>query len=334
LVLPAAAAADFDVRAFSVTPSGLQAGSHPDVTISAAFTPYDAANPPEHVRDLRISLPPGLAGDPTSAERCTKAAFTADGCPAASRVGSTSVRTVIPLLVIGLPVDATGDVYNLVPGAGEPARLGVVVRPPLGASKVFIESPVAIRQADGGLDSIITGMPSTVGLPVGESEMWIEAMSLTLEAPFASLPTSCKPAQASIAAVSGAGTASSRQADPFTPTGRDKVPFTPRLEATATLTVEKRRLRLHVAALRGRPLQRVRLALPRGVRLRRTAVARADGTTLRRVRGRVVVVRPAAARHVTIAGMLNHRLRKRRAFVVETLDSTGRVVRQRLKRRG
>ena len=78
----------------------------------------------------------------------------------------------------------------------------------------------------------------------------------------------------------------------------------------------------------------MRLTLPRGTRLKRTSVARADGKRLRRVRGRTVTVRPGAARRFAITGTLNHRLRKRRAFVVETLDSTGRVVRQRLKARG
>ena len=210
--------------AFSVTPTSLQAGSHPDVTIHAEFSGG------EHVRDLTISLPAGLVGDPTSKPRCAQAAFQADTCPANTRVGTTSVRTVIPPLQI-LPIAASGDVYNVVPGAGEPARLGVVVRPP-GASKVFIASPVRIRPSDGGLDSVITNMPSTVsvaGIPV---EMFIEAMDLTLNTPFVSLPTSCKPAQARIAAVSAAGTAVSRQAAPFTPTGCDKVPFAPRLEAT------------------------------------------------------------------------------------------------------
>lgn len=503
LLLPALAQADFDVPAFSVTPKSLQAGSHPDVTIHAEFSGS------EHVRDLTISLPPGLVGDPSSKPKCAQAAFQADTCPAASRVGTTSVRTVIPPLNI-LPITASGDVYNVVPGAGEPARLGVVVRPP-GASKVFIASPVRIRPSDGGLDSVITNMPSTVtvaGLPV---EMLIQAMDLTLAAPFASLPTACKPAQAHIAAVSAAGTAVSRAAAPFTPTGCDKVPFAPQLEAAVdstrmpglrtvitvprghastatamvtlprsvainvaalndvcttdeqaagpcpararvgsavartpllaqpltgpvalasipgqplpglrmelsgaaaltltgavdispirasfagipdvplerfeltfdadrtlvsradlcrgpeprvlaeltghngatarldeplavagcelpavTLTVKGKRLALRVAALRGRPLQRVRLALPRGIRLKRTSIARADGRRLRRVRGRTVIVNPGAARHFAITGTLSHRLRKRRVFVVETLDSTGRTVRRALKRR-
>jgi hypothetical protein len=99
----------------------------------------------------------------------------------------------------------------------------------------------------------------------------------------------------------------------------------------ATLTVKRKRLKLKVAALRGRPLARVQLRLPRHVRLTRGSVARADGKRLRRVRGRTVTVRPGAARHFKIAGKLNRRLRG--AVVLETLDSTGRVVRQALKRR-
>jgi hypothetical protein len=100
-----------------------------------------------------------------------------------------------------------------------------------------------------------------------------------------------------------------------------------------TLTVERRKLKLRVDALRGRPLQRVKLTLPRGLQLTRGSVARANGHRLRRVRGRKIAVRPETARHFAIRGTLSHRLRKRRAFTVETLDSTGRVVRRALKRR-
>jgi hypothetical protein len=63
----------------------------------------------------------------------------------------------------------------------------------------------------------------------------------------------------------------------------------------------------------------VRLSVPRGVRLKGR---------------RTVVVRRKAASRVVIAGRLNHRVRKRRTFVLEALDATGRVVRQRLKARG
>jgi hypothetical protein len=239
LAVPASAQAAFEVRSFTVAPSGLAAGSHPDVKIAIGFAPYSSQSPPERVRDLTISLPPGLVGNPNATARCSQATFQADNCADSTKVGTTSVRTTIPAL-LGMSITAAGDVYNLRPGAREPARLGVVVRPPLGADKVFIVSPVALRSADGGLDSIITGLPSKVGIPLlGQQDMWIESMSLTLlgrppaaTAPFMTLPTSCRAATARISARSANGTPATRAAAPFTPTACGRLPFKPRLEAT------------------------------------------------------------------------------------------------------
>ena len=239
LVVPAAAQAAFEVRSFTVTPSGLAAGSHPSVNIAIGFAPYNSGSPPERVRDLTISLPPGLVGNPNATARCSLATFQADDCADSTKVGTTSVRTTIPAL-LGMSTTADGDVYNLRPGAREPARLGVVVRPPLGADKVFIVSPVALRPSDGGLDSIITGLPSKIGVPLlGQQDVWIESMSLTLlgrptgaRTSFMTLPTSCRPATARIAARSANGTPASRAAPPFTPTACNRLAFRPRLEAT------------------------------------------------------------------------------------------------------
>jgi hypothetical protein len=135
LALPASAQAAFEVRSFSFTPSSLKAGSHADVQIAIGFAPYNGSNPPEHVRDLTLSLPPGVVGNPRATARCSQADFAADECRTDSQVGTTAVKTTIPAL-LGTSVTADGDVYNVVPSAGEPARLGVVVRPPLGAEKV------------------------------------------------------------------------------------------------------------------------------------------------------------------------------------------------------
>jgi hypothetical protein len=238
--VPASASAAFEVRSFTVAPTGLQAGSHPDVAIGLGFAPWSAGNAPEHVRDLTLSLPPGLVGNPNATARCAQAKFEADACADNTRIGSTSVKTTIPALgLVGLSVAAEGDVYNLSPGT-DPARLGVVVRPPLGADKVFLVARVALRPSDGGLNSIIAGIPSKVGLPaLGQQEMWIESMTLTLlgrppgaSQPFMTMPTSCKPATATAAATSAANTTVTRSAPPFTPTACAKLPFKPSLQAT------------------------------------------------------------------------------------------------------
>jgi hypothetical protein len=234
LAVPASAQAAFELRSFTVAPSGLQAGSHPDVNVALDFAPWSAASPPEHVRDLTISLPPGLVGNPNATPRCTQADFEADECAANTRVGTTSVRTTIAVAVVPITVTANGDVYNLRPGAGEPARLGVVVRPPVG-DKVFLVSRVALRPSDGGLDSILTGMPSTIG-PL---EMWIERMNLTLlgrppgaSKPFMTMPTSCRAATARVMARSANSTVVNRTAAPFTPTACGRLPFKPQMQAT------------------------------------------------------------------------------------------------------
>src|SRR5919197_1321286 len=229
LALPASAQASFAVSSFTVTPSGTAAGSHPDVSISLGFSGD------EHVRDLTVSLPPGLIGNPNATARCTTAKFQADDCAGNTRVGTTAVQSTL----LGLPVTADGDVYNLQPGAGEPARLGVIVRPPLGADKVFLISRVALRKADGGLDSIITGIPSTVRILGLDQEMTIQSMTLTLlgrpagaAQPFMTLPTGCGPATARAAAKSAEGTSVTRAAPPFTPTACAKLRFAPRFAAT------------------------------------------------------------------------------------------------------
>jgi hypothetical protein len=229
LALPASAHASFDVSSFTVVPSGTAAGSHPDVSISLGFSGD------EHVRDLTVSLPPGLIGNPNATARCATASFQADGCAANTRVGSTAVQSTL----LGLPVTADGDVYNLRPGTGEPARLGVVVRPPLGADKVFLITRVALRTADGGLDSIITGIPSTVRILGIAQEMTIRSMNLTLlgrpagaAQPFMTLPTGCSPATARAVAKSADGTSVTRAAPAFTPTGCANLRFRPRFAAT------------------------------------------------------------------------------------------------------
>src|SRR6185295_16155467 len=60
LAAPSSAQAAFGVSSFTVTPTTLQAGSHPDVSIALGFSGA------EHVRDLTVSLPPGLVGNPNA----------------------------------------------------------------------------------------------------------------------------------------------------------------------------------------------------------------------------------------------------------------------------
>ena len=204
LAVPASAQAAFEVRSFSVTPTALQAGSHPTSASRSASRRTDVGQPAAST-SATSDQPAARAGRQPERD----AALQPGAVPGrrlrrrTTRVGTTSVKTTIPALITGITVDATGDVYNLAPGAGEPARLGVVVRPPLGADKVFLvtrsrcgrataawtrssrtsrrRSAPAARRA-GHVDRV--DEPDAARPPAGASQ------------PFMTMPTGCGPATA------------------------------------------------------------------------------------------------------------------------------------------
>src|SRR4051812_61702 len=176
----------------TVSTSTLHAGQPADVTINATFS--------QSPTSVVLHLPPGLVGNPKSAEQCTPAAFEGLGCSAASQVGTASAN--------GIP----GAIYNLKPNPDEPARLGISV---LGLIKN--EASVSLRP-DGGLDSTIASLSSP--LPVS-------SLGLTLDSSFMTLPTSCIPARVSL---------NDQTSAPFTPTNCEAVPFAPSVAASLETT--------------------------------------------------------------------------------------------------
>jgi hypothetical protein len=254
-----------------------------------------------------VTLPRGLTVNVAALrDACTLDEQAAGPCPARARVGSAVART--PLLADPL----TGPV-SLAMQAGQPLpglRLDLA-----GAATLSLTGTVS----GNPLRTQFAGIPD---VPLERFQLTFDAArSLAAQKDF------CRgPQPRLLAELTGHNGAVARLNEPLTVTGCAK--------PAVTLSVRGRRLTLRVAAVRGLPLRRVRLTLPRGLRLQRAAsVARVDGRRVRRVRGRRVTVQPAAARRVGISGRLNHRVRKRRAFVVETLDSTGRSVRRTLRRR-
>jgi hypothetical protein len=281
LALPAvASAADFGIEEFSVATSTQQAGGHPDVTVVTAFPAYDGAATPR-VRNVRLGFPAGLVGNPAaSPQRCTQAQFDSSSCPAASVVGSVSVTATA--LVLGLPVPSTvtGNVFNIVPPAGEPARLGFIVTPPLGAD-IRIPVRVALRPSDGGLDSMMADLPTTATVAGLQTELYTERVQLTLEgqpaaasARFMTNPTSCGQHTATLDATPYGGAPDTASAT-FGTTGCGAVPFAP---AAAIATETSRR---------GAPSgYSVTLTVPGGespvrqAHVRRAEVVLPEGTTL------------------------------------------------------
>jgi hypothetical protein len=229
------ARAAFEITAFELTPSTKAAGAHADVTIATSFTPFSAAAPPPRPRNVTFHLAPGISGDPFAAPRCSRPAFRADSCPAATRVGSVAVQATALVALVAVPQSATGDLYNLEPAGSEPARLGAVIRPLGGLTgKLFVPTVIRARAGDGGLDSIITDLPTTLG----GTQIYTERMAFTLEGrpagasrPFMRNPTSCRPARTTVVASSyGNPPAQATASSEFTPTDCGALAFTPHIE--------------------------------------------------------------------------------------------------------
>jgi hypothetical protein len=201
LAAPAAARADF-----TVTPSTSQAGAHADVTLHATFSQTPSS--------VVLHLPPGLVGNPNAVPRCPVATFESlAGCPSNTAVGTATATPTIPT-----PVG--GTVYNLVPQAGEPARLGIAI-----VGLVKNQASIALRP-DGGLDSTIAQLD--------DGGLGLSALDLTLDSSFMTLPTSCQAAVTTISAPPNAAASAA-----FTPTRCDHVPFAPTIAPPELETTQR-----------------------------------------------------------------------------------------------
>lgn len=111
-----------------------------------------------------------------------------------------------PLPPLTLPQTVSGNLYNVVPRAGEPARFGIVLDsspiPGLPGGvfpKIILQSAAQLRQSDFGLDTILTDLPRTAEVLVATAGVHINSTSLTLSGQvgnppqgFLRNPTSCK----------------------------------------------------------------------------------------------------------------------------------------------
>jgi hypothetical protein len=128
---------EFEAGAFNAdgTPN-LQAGAHP----FEARTFFEFAQQPdpvpggddgiphntppvENVKDIEVTLPPGLIGNPGATPQCTEEQLFGNACPDASQVGVTTLGlwNGNELFPIPLPV------YNMVPDPGQTANFAFLV---------------------------------------------------------------------------------------------------------------------------------------------------------------------------------------------------------------
>ncbi len=141
---------------FSASVTNTASGAHPDLNLQVSR----ANNNSETIRDLDLELPVGLVASTVASTRCAQASADAGTCPASSRVGSFTTR-------FGNGATSTedlqlsGDIFNVLPNADEPARLSAMVNVlvgPFDLGKLAIPIETALR-ADAGIDT-------TTALPV------------------------------------------------------------------------------------------------------------------------------------------------------------------------
>ena len=199
-----------------------QAGSHPyDVSFSFYLNNLETegkeiATVNGLARNMEISLPPGIVGNPTAVPQCPLQQFEAEQCPVSTQIGLDTVTKS------GGPFDQHGKlildqaepaVFNLVPPPGVPAQFGFLV---IGIPVVLDAS---VRSGgDYGITEHVSNVPQNIGrTPVANTiTLWGEPANPAHDAeryadfgvcetgcssgaerrPFLTMPTSCGPAQA------------------------------------------------------------------------------------------------------------------------------------------
>jgi hypothetical protein len=87
IAAPSAHAASFGIQSFSASSSTRQAGAHADLSTSFTFNTDSLGNTVEQAKDVKVTLPPGVVGNPQAIPKCTDLDFQAFNCPADSQVG-------------------------------------------------------------------------------------------------------------------------------------------------------------------------------------------------------------------------------------------------------
>lgn len=276
-------AAGADCSPGTGTPADGPAGSHRDFCVAFALD-----STVDDVQKITIGLPAGVVGDPGATPRCTFSGGGKGNCTATNQVG-TVASTVSTTLG---DQDLTGEVYNLAPQSGEPARLGIALDGGLvgGLSPTYLQTAVRVRVPDAGLNSITDNVPNTASILGVPTPISVKSMALnlwggvnhhpTMSKPFMTLPTRCDVPAASTISVVSYGGETTTGGGAFAVTACDQVPWTPDLEvgpavapadtpteAWAKLTVPATDTGTGDGARRQAYLKDVALQLPAGLAL-------------------------------------------------------------------
>ncbi len=229
----------FEIRSFSATTSTTQAGGHPNVRFRFE-TEYhegpETGNPCQcnDSKNIDLSLPTGLIGNPHATPQCNAEEFSTEACPRDSQVGS--IRPTVDLQGTIIRFGYQIPEYSLVPLPGQAGLLAFTI--PLFNTPVFTVLS-ARTDSDYGLEADIDGIEHALPLLSAEVELWgvpadpshdhaREGPSDSPPTPFLQNPTTCGAAletTLSILAYDGS-TATAHEPYPAT-TGCEQLAFNP-----------------------------------------------------------------------------------------------------------
>jgi hypothetical protein len=151
---PSATPFSIEPGSFTVTPSTLVAGAHPDLTIAFGFGHSEDGRTFNDVKSAVIELPPGLVGAVTDMPVCTNAQLLNDvlqpKCPLDSQLGTVTVDLVFANAQTRFVMPLFNMERN---GSGAPVVFGL---------RGFLLSqliPMSLRPGDGGLTAEIQNVP-------------------------------------------------------------------------------------------------------------------------------------------------------------------------------
>jgi hypothetical protein len=156
----------------------------------------------ENPSELRMTLPPGLAGKLAAIPECGSSEIARAGCPAASKVGSFELSVGTGSAPLWLPQagKTPGGVYLAGPYKGAPFSLALILplqAGPFDLGIAAVRAAVFVNPHSGQLTIATDRLPDLVeGVPID-----YRTLRLVLDRPgFVANPTSCEPMRLKVAA--------------------------------------------------------------------------------------------------------------------------------------
>jgi hypothetical protein len=229
LLWASASFAAISVDNFDVQAANESAGANSDLAIGFDLGGDSTA------KDMVIHLPPGLVGNPLATPTCSEEQLNSQSCPPASVVGALSNE--VEADGIPLPLQASGEVYNVQPRPGEPARFGFILRAsPELTAPIILQSPASLRPGDFGLDTTLNDLPNQAQI-LGVLGVDIQILNVQLDLNgqangqgFLRNPTSCGTNTFSVDVTAYDGTTASGS-DSFDTSNCEAIPFSPEFSA-------------------------------------------------------------------------------------------------------